>query len=661
MAYFVTGATGFIGRRLVARLLEEHRGNVYILVRPGSAEKLEHLREQWGRHGKRVIPVTGDLTQPGLGVSAADTAKLKGEIRHFFHLAAVYDLRATAEAQQKANVDGTRHATEFAEAVEAGCFHLMSSIAAAGLYPGVFREDMFEEAENLDHPYFRTKHDAEAIVRNEYGRPWRVYRPGLVVGDSRTGEAVKIDGPYYFFKTLQKLRDLLPKWMPAVGLEGGYINIVPVDFVVAALDHIAHKRGLDGRAFHLVDPKPHRVGEILDIFARAAHAPELAGHVNARLLELMPRSLKLGLSASPALRKLWDGILDDLGLPPDALRFVNWPTRYDNRETQAILDKAGIQVPPLESYAWRLWDYWERQMDPDLFLDRTLHGTIAGKTVLVTGGSSGIGKATATKLAKAGARVVICARGEDKLQAAAEEIRAAGGEVGAYVCDLTDQTSVDTMVERLLAEYGGVDVLINNAGRSIRRSILHSLDRLHDYERTMALNYTGCVRITLALLPSMLKRNSGHVINISSIGVVSNAPRFSAYVASKAALEAFSRCAGGEFADTGVDFTIINMPLVRTPMIAPTQVYANAPTLTPDQAADLVAKAIIERPEQLTTRLGKMATLVHAVSPKLMQAIMNSAYHLFPDSAAATGHSEEEHHETAEQAALKGMLKGIHL
>ena len=661
MAYFVTGATGFIGRRLVSKLMKR-RGRIYILVRASSREKLDELRELWGDHGKRIVPIIGDLTEPGLGIRDEDLAKLKGEITHMFHLGAIYDLRASADSQQRANVEGTRHAIEFADAAQVGCFHLMSSIAAAGLYPGVFREDMFEEAEGLEHPYFRTKHEAERLVRTECKRPWRIYRPGLVVGDSRTGEAIKIDGPYYFFKAIQKIRDLLPKWVPAVGLEGGYINIVPVDFVVDALDHIAHRRGLDGRCFHLVDPKPHRVGDILNIFAHAAHAPELSMHINGRAFDLIPNSLKLGLAVSPALRKLWNGILDDLSLPPDALRFVNWPTRYDCRETQAILAKAGIAVPPLESYAWRLWDYWERHLDPELFVDRSLAAAVRGKRVLVTGGSSGIGKATAIKLAKAGATVIICARGEDKLKQAAEDIRAGGGDVVTYVCDLTDQDSVDVMAQAILSQHGGVDILINNAGRSIRRSIVHSLDRLHDYERTMALNYTGCVRVTLALLPSMLERNSGHVISISSIGVLSNAPRFSAYVASKAALESFSRCAAAEFADTGIDFTVINMPLVRTPMIAPTKVYESAPTLTPDQAADLVARAIIERPERLATRLGKTAELVHAVSPRIMQAIMNSAYHMFPESAAAVGHAEEnETPQTAEQSALAHLMKGIHL
>src|SRR6185503_15503453 len=195
------------------------------------------------------------------------------------------------DSQVQVNIEGTRNMVEFAKAIDAGHVHHVSSIAAAGLYEGVFREDMFEEAENFEHPYFLAKHESEKVVRGASGLPWTVYRPAMVVGDSRTGEMDKIDGPYYFFKLIQRMRQLLPPWMPSIGLEGGRINIVPVDFVVASLDHISHsKTDLNKRCFHLVDPEGYRVGDVLDIIGKAAHAPKMNLFINAALLGFIPRS-----------------------------------------------------------------------------------------------------------------------------------------------------------------------------------------------------------------------------------------------------------------------------------------------------------------------------------------------------------------------------------
>ncbi|HBO14036.1 MAG TPA: short chain dehydrogenase, partial [Halieaceae bacterium] len=240
MAYFITGGTGFIGTHLIRRLLRRE-GTLYILTREGSRARFDALREAAGDQADRLVPVTGDLREPMLGLDKDLVAQLRGRIDHFFHLAAIYDLSADAASQVATNIEGTRNAVQLASALEAGCFEHVSSIAAGGLYRGTFREDMFEEAEAIEHPYFATKHDSEGIVRLDCDIPWRIYRPGMVVGDSTTGEIDKIDGIYYVFKLLQKLRQALPPWVPLVGLEGGKFNIVPVDYVADAMDHIAHR------------------------------------------------------------------------------------------------------------------------------------------------------------------------------------------------------------------------------------------------------------------------------------------------------------------------------------------------------------------------------------------------------------------------------------
>ncbi|MBQ0957360.1 SDR family oxidoreductase [Ideonella sp. 4Y11] len=664
MRYFVTGATGFIGKRLVAALLARRGSTVYFLVRPGSEGKVQGLLEAWGVSKNRAVAVTGDLTSRKLGVAADQIKALKGQIDAVYHLAAVYDLEADAESQVRVNVEGTRNVVEFAKAVDAGHLHHVSSIAAAGLYEGVFREDMFDEAENLDHPYFSTKHESEKIVRTECKVPWTVYRPAAVVGDSRTGEMDKIDGPYYFFKLIQRMRQILPPWMPAVGLEGGRINIVPVDFVVAALDHISHsKHVIKGKCFHLVDPVGYRVGDVLGVFAKAAHAPKMNLFVNAALLGFIPRSVKKGLMALAPVRRIHRAVMADLGLPEDILTFVNYPTRFDCRETQAALKGSGIECPNLHDYAWRLWDYWERHLDPDLFKDRSLKGSVAGKVVLVTGGSSGIGLAAAIKFAEAGAITVICARDEIKLKEAADEIREQAGkdaQIHTFSADIANEESCAALVTWLTEQFGGVDVLVNNAGRSIRRAIESSYDRFHDYQRTMDLNYFGCLRVTMGLLPGMAAKRKGHVVNISSIGVLTNAPRFSAYVASKAALDAWTRCASSEFADVGITFTTINMPLVRTPMIAPTKIYNNVPTLSPEEAADMVAEAVIHKPVRIATRLGIFGQVLHALVPRVAQIVMNTSFRMFPDSEAAKGEKGGKPQLSAEAVALQQMMRGIH-
>lgn len=664
MDYFVTGGTGFIGRYLIDRLLERG-GTVHVLVREGSRGRFEEMRSAWGDQADRVVPVTGDISQPRLGVDAAEIERLTGRIDGFYHLAAVYDMEADDEAIRVGNIEGTINAVDFANQVEAGCFHLVSSIAAAGLFKGTWREDMFEEAENLDkHAYFRTKHESERIVRERLERPWRIYRPGIVVGDSETGEMDKIDGPYYFFKLIQRLRNVLPPWMPTVGIEGKQINVVPVDFVAAAIDHISHLEGEDGKAFHLTDPNPLTAGQIINLFARSAHAPQMSMRLDPQMLDVVPPAVRGGLMMLPPVKRITDTVLDDLGVPRDVLVYINYPTKFDCSNTLEALEGTGISVPPLASYADRLWDYWERNLDPDLYKDRSLGGAIGGKVVMITGASSGIGHAAALKAAAAGAKVLLVARSEDKLEETRSVIEEEGGEAFIHTCDLSDPEDVERMGNEVLAAHGHVDVLVNNAGRSIRRSVALSYDRFHDFERTMQLNYFGSLKLILCLLPRMRERKSGHIINISSIGVQTNTPRFSAYVASKAALDAFSRCIASEIIDDRVHITTIHMPLVRTPMIAPTKMYDAFPTISPDEAAEMITGAMIGKPKKVATKLGNFGELLYAISPKASDAILNTGYKLFPDSKAAKGEGEgegeAERAPSTEAVAFAHLLRGVH-
>ena len=667
MQYFVTGATGFIGRQLLPLLLRRE-GEIALLVRPGSMARFESLRARLDPGGGRLRAVAGDISQPGLGVSPADRDSLRGA--HVFHLAAIYDLTAGDEESDRANIDGTRNTVELANAIEAGCLHHVSSIAVAGRYRGRFTESMFDEGQELDHPYFRTKYAAEAIVRSECRVPYRIYRPGMVIGSSETGEADRVDGPYYAFKLIQRLRDSFPQWVPFAGPEGGELNLVPVDFVARAMDHIAHLPGRDGQVFQLVDPEPLSLGDTLNTFCRAAHAPEFALRFDRRMAKLVPKNALGIIGELPAVQRVRRQVLERLGVPEAALEYMDYPASFDATNALEALADSGIACPPLHSYAWRIWDYWERQLDPELPTERNLRRVLDGKVVVITGASSGIGLAIAKRLAQDGANLAIAAKTDtpDKrlpgtIHTAAAEIEAAGGRAAVYPTDLSDVEACRTMVQRVIADLGRVDVLVNNAGRSIRRAVLHSLDRFHDFERTMQLNYFGAIACILEVVTGMRERGRGQIINISSIGAQTYPPRFAAYVASKAALDAFSRCLAPEIAGDGVAITEIHMPLVRTPMIAPTSIYKSFPTISPDEAADMVVQSMITRPPEVSTRLGKAGQVTNAISPGLSQLIMSAAFAVLPDSAPrkdADGKAEPAT-VSPEAWALGRLMRGIHL
>jgi NAD(P)-dependent dehydrogenase (short-subunit alcohol dehydrogenase family) len=659
MAYFVTGATGFIGRNLLERLLERD-GDIYLLVRPGSQAKFDALVARYDA-AARLRAVSGDLTESRLGLAEEDLAALTGRVEHFFHLAAVYDMTADDETNRRANVTGTRHAVDLANALGAGRFHHVSSVAVAGTYQGYFREDMFDEGQVLPSPYHQTKFESERIVRSRTKVPWRVYRPSVVVGHSKTGEMDKIDGPYYFFKAIQRVRHLLPEWVPLVGPELGFTNIVPVDFVAAAIDHIAHAPGLDGQAFHLTAPRSQRSGEVFNAFLAAAHGPRIAMRIDKRLTDALPKGALSMLLKVPALKQIRRNMLADLGIPEEVVANIPLVPRFDTRDAERALADAAITAPPLESYAATLWDYWERNLDPDLFKDRSLSGALNGRTVIVTGASTGIGRAAAIKIASYGGIPILVARSLDKLDETKSDIEDAGGTAYIYAVDLASIPAIEAFIEHVLADHPRIDMLVNNAGRSIRRSAMHSLDRFHDYERTMALNYFGAVKLILGLLPHWRATGGGHVLNVSSIGAQAHPPRFSAYVASKAALDSFTTVVASEVINYGITFTTVHMPLVRTAMTAPTKMYEAFPLINADEAADMICEGLRSKPKEINTRLGTFGEVAQAIAPKAVDQILHMMFKAFPDSSAAVGGAEGPPAEASNEAvALAHLMKGIY-
>ncbi|MEO6471522.1 MAG: SDR family NAD(P)-dependent oxidoreductase [Aeromicrobium sp.] len=240
---------------------------------------------------------------------------------------------------------------------------------------------------------------------------------------------------------------------------------------------------------------------------------------------------------------------------------------------------------------------------------------LAGQTVVITGASGGIGADAARKLARLGATVCILARREDELLAVKTDIERGGGVVHTYAVDLSDPEEADAVAKRLLADHRRIDVLVNNAARSIRRPITDSTDRIHDYERTMAINYFGAVRLTLALVPRFLEQGHGHVVSVSSMSTQIPIPLFSAYLASKTALESFTRSLDAELGSRGMSTTIVYFPMVRTPMSTATDIYQKMPMMSSDKAANWIVKAVVDKPTRVTSIPGAIGGLGMATLP----------------------------------------------
>ncbi|MBS9534097.1 SDR family oxidoreductase [Mycobacterium sp. M1] len=625
MRYVVTGGTGFIGRRAVSRLLETRPdADVRVLVRRESLSRFEQLATEWG---ERVKPLVGDLTVADLGLTDTVLDEL-GAVDHVLHCAAIYDITAGEAEQRAANVEGTRAVIGLARRCGATLHHV-SSIAVAGDFRGEYTEADFDVDQRLPTPYHQTKFEAEQLVRSTAGLRFRVYRPAVVVGNSRTGEMDKVDGPYYFFPLLAKLA-LLPGFTPMALPDTGRTNVVPVDYVVDALIELMHADGRDGATFHLTAPKTIGLPDIYRGVARAAGLPPL-------------RAKLPGAVAAPVLGargpvRVWRNMIaTQLGLPAEILDLVDLKPTFIADATRDALQGTGIEVPEFTAYAPALWRYWAEHLDPDRARRDDPGGPLVGRHVVITGASSGIGRASAIAVAERGGVVFALARNGAALDDLVAEIRAAGGQAHAFTCDVTDSASVEHTVKDILGRFDHVDYLVNNAGRSIRRSVVNSTDRLHDYERTMAVNYFGAVRMVLALLPHWRERRFGHVVNISSEGVLGHSPKYSAYVPTKAALDAFADVVSTETLSDHITFTTIHMPLVATPMIAPSRKMFPVGAISAEHAAAMVVRGLVEKPDRIDTPLGTLAEAGNYLTPGLARRLLHQLYLGYPDSAAARG------------------------
>ncbi len=626
MRYVVTGGTGFLGRHLVDRLLARPGTEAaHVLVRRQSLNRFSTLAARWD---ERVSPLVGDLTAPALGIGDEELARL-GRIDHVMHYAALYDITAPEEKQRAANVEGTRSVIELARRLDATLHHV-SSIAVAGTFRGEFTEDDLDVGQQLPTPYHQTKFEAELLVRSAAGLRYRIYRPAVVVGDSRTGEMDKVDGPYYFFPILAALA-ALPRFTPMMLPAAGRTNLVPVDYVVDAITELSHLDGYDGRTFHLTAPTTIGLRGIYRAVAPAAGLPTLVGS--------LPRSV-----ASPVLQArgrakvLRDMAATQFGLPAEVLDVVELEPTFTRVHTDEALRDTGITVPHFADYAPRLWRYWAQHLDPNR---ARRDDPLVGRHVIITGASSGIGRASAVAVAARGATVFALGRNADALDEVVAEIRAGGGQAHAFCCDVTDSAAVEHTVAAILEQFGHVDYLVNNAGRSIRRSVIASTDRLHDYERVMAVNYFGPVRMVLALLPHWRERQFGHVVNVSSAGVQAGSPKYSAYIPSKAALDAFSEVVGTETLSDHITFTNIHMPLVATPMIAPSRRLNPMPPITAEHAAAMVVRGLVDKPPRIDTPVGTLSDIGTYFTPRLSRRVLHQLYLGYPDSPAARGVAEQ--------------------
>ena len=620
----ITGATGLIGRHLLPELRARgHR--VTALVRhaePGPDE------------------LRGDLHEPALGLALPPES-----FDAVVHLAGLYDLGAAAEALHRTNVEGTQHLLDYLGPDWGGVLHHVSSVAVAGDLVGTFSEADFERGQGFRHAYHRSKHGAEQLVRAS-GLRTRLYRPSAVVGHRRTGVIDRADGPYHLFPALKRARDLYPRWMPLPNTLEGRINMVPVDWVAAALAHWIDA-GEDGATYHLVDPDPPWAGDTWNLLSEAAGGPAVRGSVSRwrkRVPFVFDAASNLG-----SVRWYGEQRLRDLGVPPEVKRAFN-PRLRLVAASHARLPES-LRCPPQASYVAPMWDYWLRNLDAALDPVAQARSRIAGQVVLITGGSSGVGAELAVQCGAAGATVLLAARREDQLAAVAERVVAAGGRCAWRVTDLNELDECDALSAWAVEREGRVDVLVNNAARSIRRSAAESLERYHDFERVMRLNFFAPVRLIRGVLPGMRERGDGVIVNVLTAGVTLPTPWFAAYGASKSALHHLTDTLSAEHLHEGVHVMSILLPWVRTAMMDEAR-YSDTAAMSPERAAAWVLEGIVTRRRRVVNGSFLRRWVINVVAPTFMTRALSIVTRVSADDPEQFPEFE------ADRALLKRFFKG---
>jgi len=465
--YLITGSTGFVGKQLVIKLYRR-KNPIYLLLHERDRNFYEQFAERFDKQVKHVVPLYGDVTQPNLGLDKKTVEDLKKNVKFFYHLAEINDHQNETQDKgqiEQYNVQGTVNAVNLANQIDC-TFHYLSTLAVGENYKRVFTEKMLVEGQDFETAYSESKYQAEIIVKRQSLVPYTIYRPGTIIGSSETGEAASVDGPYHIFKLIQQLRDTLPKWMPLLGIKGGRLYLVPVNYVADAIDYISHEKGVEGKTFHLCRNQSNNVGDVINEFCRVAHAPRFKVQMENILSDYYSKLPLPKVGKIPVLGLVKQQLMEMLGLPESFLDFANKRTRFDNSATRKVLAGSGIECPHINLYSRKIWNYWEYHMAPLLSnnqrafeVARTLKDTpsvltdgkkltqvvkerwqlatsegrdnmarvLKGKTVLLTGGSSGIGRSMAHRLARANGTVILVARSVDNLNLVKREVEELGG------------------------------------------------------------------------------------------------------------------------------------------------------------------------------------------------------------------------------------------